>query len=58
VGLGGVLRVRGSGGRSGNGDTGFALLGVLEVGNGAKQFAAMSERRNADLFEVLISQIT
>src|SRR5436190_17701067 len=32
---------------------GTALLDVLEVGNGAKQFAAMSERPNTNLFEVL-----
>ena len=29
-----------------------------EVGNGAKQFAAMPERRNANLFEVLIGQVS
>ncbi len=45
-------------GPAGAANTGFALLDVLEIGDGAKQFAAMSERRNADLFQVLIRQIT
>ena len=30
------------------------VLDDLKIGNGAKQFAAMSERDNSDLFEVLI----
>jgi hypothetical protein len=30
----------------------------LQVGDGAQQFATMSERHNADLFEVLIGEVT
>ena len=53
-----VLRARPGGCYSRNGDTGFALLDALEIGNGAKQFAAMAKRRHADLFEVRIGQVT
>ena len=56
--LGGIYRSRGGRRRCCDGSEGTALLKVLEVGNGAKQFAAMPERRDTDLFEVLIAQVT
>ena len=39
-------------------DAGFVILDDLKIGNCAKQFAAVSERDNSDLLEVLIGQIT
>ena len=48
--LGGVLRARPGGCYSRNGDTGFALLDALEIGNGAKQFAAMAKPRPTPIF--------
>jgi hypothetical protein len=56
--LGSVRRSRCGSWRCRDGSHGTALLDVLEVGNGAKQFAAMSERPNTNLFEVLIGQVT
>ena len=35
-----------------------ALLDGFEIGNRTQQFAAIAERRNTDLFEVLIGQVT
>ncbi len=34
-----------------------AFLGVLKVSHRAQQLTAMTKRRDADLFEVLISQV-
>ena len=40
-----------------SGDRGCALLDGFKIGDRAQQLAAMAERRNADLFEVLIGQV-
>jgi hypothetical protein len=40
-----------------SGDRRSNLLNATQFGDGAKQFAAMSERRHADFFEVLVRQI-
>jgi hypothetical protein len=45
-------------GRCRNGDRGCALLDGFEIGNRTQQLAAMAERRNTNLFEVLIGQVT
>ena len=47
-----------AGGAAATEATGPFFLDDLEVGNGAKQFAAMPKRRNANLFEVLIGQVS
>jgi hypothetical protein len=54
--LGGIQRQRCGTWR--NGDRGCVLLDGFEIGNRTQQVAAMAERRNTNLFEVLIGQVT
>ena len=44
-------------GRCRNSDRGRALLAGFEIGDRTQQLSAMAQRRNADLFEVLIGQV-
>jgi hypothetical protein len=55
--LGGVARLRGNRCRTFIGDRRSTLLNATQFGDGAQQLAAMSERCNTDLFEVLVRQI-
>jgi hypothetical protein len=56
--LGVVYRARCGWWRSSNGSRGCDVLAAFKIGNRTQELSAMPERRDTNLFEILIGQVT